>query len=158
MKKGLLFGAATAAVTVAMAAGLTWAQTRQDDSKAELSQRKVERAKQYATWKLNDLLDELDADAKQREVLHGLKDQLIDEGVALHPAKQALRDELLTQWKSERPDANAAHAAVDRMFDEVRAFAHKVVDAGLTLHQTLRPEQRTELVERAESRRSRWHP
>lgn len=153
MKTRNVVGVVTAAVC--MVAGLAWAQTRGGSGDSE---KNVERARQYMTWKLNDTLDEIDADPQQREVVNGLKDQLFDDGVKLRQTGHALREELLGQWKSPTPNEQVAHAAVDRALDEVRGFAHKLVGAGMTLHQTLRPEQREQVTQKLGERRRgcRW--
>lgn len=138
----------TAAV-VALVGGIAYAGSAAED-------RKAERAKQYVTWKLDDQLDGIDATDAQRKTVHGLKDQLFEEGLKMRATKEQVRTGLVEQWKAPRPDANAVHALVDRMMDEVRAFAHKAADAGITLHQTLSAEQRQEVLQKVEARRSRW--
>ena len=141
--RNVVVGATAAAVF--LVAGLAWAQTRGggDDSK------RMERAKQYLTWKLNDTLDDLDADGRQREVVHGLKDELFAEGLKLHASGREVREEQMAEGRSPTPNAQTARAAVDRAIEGFRAFAYRAVDAGMTLHGTLRPEQRELLSQKA---------
>lgn len=124
---------------------------------SELSDRKVERAKQFITWKLDDALDELDANDRQRETAVALKDQLFEEGLKVKGTHEQVREGLVAQWKSDRVDANTVHALVDRFIDGARAFAHKAADAGITLHGALTPEQRALALQKMEERRGRWH-
>jgi protein CpxP len=152
MNKRIAMGAAAAAVV--LVGGLAFAQGRAQSGPSE---KDLTRARQHATWKVDDALDGIRADARQREVVHAVKDELFTAGFALRGPKETLREELVAQWRSPNPDANTAHAAVDRMLDQVRGFAHLAVDAGLKVHQVLRPEQREQLYQKLEERRSRWH-
>ena len=147
--KNRIIVAAVAGV-VALVGGIAWAGSTSGE-------RHAARAKQFITWRVDDALDELDATDAQRTKVHAIKDQLFEEGVRLHATKEQVRAGLIAQWKTDRPDGTAVHALVDRMFDDLRAFAHKVADAGIALHQTLNPEQRQALLERAEARHGRWH-
>jgi protein CpxP len=118
--------------------------------------RSPERAKQFINWRVDDALDEIDANDTQRQKVHAMKDRLFDEGMKLRDTKQDVRDGLVEQWKSEKPDATAVHALVDQMIEDVRAFAHKAADAAIELHGTLNPEQRAEILQRAEQHRGRY--
>lgn len=51
----------------------------------------------FATARLDDALDDLDATPAQRDQLHGLKDRLLAKGQALHADHDATRAELVTQ-------------------------------------------------------------
>jgi protein CpxP len=103
--------------------------------------RDPERVKQMITWKLEDLK----ATDTQKQALHGLKDSLFEEGKRLHEEQKGARAELLNQWDSANPDANAVHTLVDARVDAFRAFAHKVADAALEAHRVLTPEQREQV-------------
>jgi periplasmic protein CpxP/Spy len=71
-------------------------------------------------------------------------------------SKEEVRAALVEQWRSERPDPAAVHALVDQMVEEFRGFAHQAADAAMELHQTLTPEQRAELLLRAEKHHGRY--
>jgi protein CpxP len=146
MNRKLIIGLAAGAVV--LAAGVVFAAS---------AMRGPERARQFINWRVDDALDELEATDAQRAKAHALKDRLFDEGMKLRESKEGVHAALVDQWRSERPDPAAVHSQVDRMADEFRAFAHKAADAALELHQTLTPEQRAELLQRAEQRRGRHH-
>ena len=59
---------------VALVGGLAFAGS-------ELADHRTERARQFISWKLDDALDDIDANDAQRQTAVQLKDQLFDDGV-----------------------------------------------------------------------------
>ena len=108
--------------------------------------RDPERVKQMVTWKLDDRLESLKATDAQKQSIHGLKDSLFEDGKRLFEEQQGARAELVDQWESPTPNAQAVHALVDARLDAFRAFAHKVADAALEAHRILTPEQRKQVT------------
>ena len=148
MNRKLVIGLAAGALVLAAGVAIAATSTRGQE-------RGPERARQFINWKVDDALDELDATDAQRAKAHALKDRLFEEGMKMRDEKEQVRAALMEQWKSDRPDAAAVHREVDRIADEFRAFAHQAADAALELHQTLTPEQRAELLQRAEQHHGR---
>jgi Spy/CpxP family protein refolding chaperone len=109
--------------------------------------RDPERMKQMITWRLDDRLEDLKASEQQKQAIHGLKDSLFEDGKRLFEENKGARTQMLDQWESANPDANAVHALVDARMDAFRAFAHKVADAALQAHRILSPEQRQQVTE-----------
>lgn len=142
MNRKLIIG--VVAGVVVLAAGVALAAS---------AARGPERARQFINWRVDDALDELEATDAQRAKAHALKDRLFQEGMKLRESKTEVHDALVEQWRSNNPDSAAVHRLVDQMADEFRAFAHQAADAALEFHQTLTPEQRAELLQRAEERR-----
>ena len=148
MKKKLLAGLAA---LIALGAGsVAFASVRGGPERGH------ERARKFMLWRLDDALDDLDATDAQRAAAQQSASGLMDEALKLRASKDTLHAELAAQLRSEAPDANAVHAGVDRMFDDVRAFAHKGVDSFLALHHSLSPTQRGQLAERMEKHRGRF--
>lgn len=108
--------------------------------------RDPERLKQMITWRMDDRLEDLKATDAQKQALHGLKDSLFADGQRLFAEQKDARAELLGQWDSPTPDAQAVHALVDARLDALRAFAHQVADAALEAHRVLTPEQRARVT------------
>ena len=100
---------------------------------------------------VDDLLDDLKATDAQRKQTHVLVDGLLKDGEALRDGHEQAREDILAQWNQPKPDAAKVHALVDTRFDSFKAFAHKVVDAGLQFHDLLTPDQRTEVSQRVEA-------
>jgi periplasmic protein CpxP/Spy len=146
MNRKLIVGIIAGAV-VLVAAGVAFA--------AASSSRGPERARQFIAWRLDDALDDIDATDAQRAKAHALKDRLFDEGMKLRDSKEEIHARLVEQWRSERPDSAAVHRLVDQMVDEIRGFAHQAADSAIELHQALTPEQRAEVLKRAEEHRGR---
>lgn len=99
---------------------------------------------------LDDALARLKATDAQKQQLHAIKDKLVADGLALRQDHDAVRAELLAQWKADRPDAARLHALVDLRIDALRAFAHEAVDSGIQAHGVLTPEQRAQVTARIE--------
>ncbi|HEX5745972.1 MAG TPA: Spy/CpxP family protein refolding chaperone [Archangium sp.] len=114
--------------------------------------RDPERVKQMITWRMDDRLEELKASEQQKQALHGLKDSLFEDGKRLFEENKGARAQMVEQWESVNPDANAVHALVDARMDAFRAFAHKVADAALQAHRILTPEQRQQVTENVRER------
>jgi Spy/CpxP family protein refolding chaperone len=107
----------------------------------------------FVTARVEDTLDDLDATPEQRARILAVKDRLLDAAKGLHGDRADAHDALLGAWKSEAPDTAGLHALVDARAEEMRAFAHEVVDAGVEVHGVLTPAQREKLTRKAE----RWH-
>jgi protein CpxP len=110
-----------------------------------------ERAQRFATFMVDNMLDDVNATPQQRTQVHALKDQRVQDVVAFSQRNRAAKTELLKEWQSNQPDAKAVHALIDQRIDDLRAMAHRMADDGLELHHLLTPPQRAELAERAES-------
>ena len=114
--------------------------------------RDPERVKQMITWRLDDRLEHLNATEQQKQAIHGLKDSLFEDGKRLFEEQQGARAELVEQWESPTPNAQAVHALVDARLEAFRAFAHKVADAALEAHRIFTPEQRQQVTTQVRER------
>jgi Spy/CpxP family protein refolding chaperone len=113
---------------------------------------------QMMNWKVDEALNAIHATDAQRKTAYALRDDLFEEGKKMHQTREEVHAELMQEWKSDKPDAQRVHADVDTMIDSIRAFAHKVADAGLRMHDVLTPAQRDELASHAEEHQhhGRW--
>jgi Spy/CpxP family protein refolding chaperone len=112
----------------------------------------AERAEKYVNMHVDDELDDLKATPTQRAAIHAQVNAVMPEAIKLREENQAAKAEAVKQLQSDKPDAAKLHALVDQRMDAVRAFAHRVVDAALSAHQTLTPEQRKQVNERIQER------
>lgn len=104
---------------------------------------------------VDDTLDDLNATPDQRTRIHEVVDRLLAEGQKLHQADPAAHQELIAQWKSDRPDAAKLRALVDERFQEFRGFADQAIDAAIQVHGILTPEQRAQLEKKIERHHAR---
>lgn len=111
---------------------------------------RAERMEKMIALRVEDALDELDATQAQRERVQAMTKDSIATAKPLVEEARTARAALLTEWKSERPDANRVHQLVDAQLDSLRTFTHAMVDKGLELHRLLTPEQRAEVTTRLE--------
>jgi protein CpxP len=107
-----------------------------------------EKAKKFATWKVNDVLDDLEATPDQRAKVQALKDDRITEAFQLAAGHKEIRTQLLAQWNAANPDRKQIHALVDQDIDRLRALAHQVADSLVDVHDVLTPEQRQKVSEK----------
>jgi periplasmic protein CpxP/Spy len=99
----------------------------------------------FVNSRIDDALDDLDATPDQRAKIDAIKAPLLKEGLAIMQESRAGRADLLAQLDSGQPDSAKLHALVDSRGDAYRAFAHKLVDAGIQVNQILTPEQRAKV-------------
>jgi protein CpxP len=104
-----------------------------------------ERAYQHITERVNSLLDQVKATDAQRAQVNQIKDQLFKQGVEIKQSERQLMQELLSKWDAAQVNADEVHALVDQRVDAHRAFAQKVADALIQIHDVLTPEQRAQV-------------
>jgi hypothetical protein len=107
------------------------------------------RAKQVnrmVTARVDDFLDDVDANDVQRKRVHAIKDDIIKDAMPLYEAHQTAKAELRAEWVKDSPDGEHVHAIIDQRIDSVRAVLHKVADGALELHALLTPKQREEIT------------
>jgi periplasmic protein CpxP/Spy len=138
MKKGILFGGALVAA-LALLAGF-----------AARHEMRSKRAYGFLSYRVNSILDEIEANDLQRTQVNAIKDELFKDGLALKQANQALRKELIAQWDSEVVDSAKIHALVNERVEAFRAFASKAADDAVKVHDLLTSEQRAQLKEELE--------
>jgi periplasmic protein CpxP/Spy len=111
------------------------------------------RMAEFVTGRVDDLLDDVDATPEQRTRINAVKDRLLAAGEQARAGHKEVHDAAVAEWKAATPDAAKLHALVDARVEEMRAFAHQAVDAGVEVHGVLTPEQREKLTRKIE----RWH-
>jgi protein CpxP len=107
----------------------------------------------FVSGRVDDLLDDIDATPEQRTRITEVKDRLLAAGTKLHGGHAQVHDAIREEWTKDQPDAAKLHALVDARAEEMKAFAHQAVDAGVEVHGILTPEQRAKLAKKAD----RWH-
>ncbi len=107
----------------------------------------------FVTNRVDDALDDVNATPDQRTRIHAIKDRLLADAQKLHGGHDDAHAALLEAWKAETPDAAKLHALVDARANDMKAFAHEAVEAGIEVHGILTPEQRAKITKKAE----RWH-
>jgi protein CpxP len=112
----------------------------------------AEKIQKMADRRADDVLDDLDATDDQRARIKPLVAATVKDGAALHDGNKATRQLFLAEWQKENPDAAALHTAVDGRLDDVRVFAHTVVDRVLAVHAVLTPKQRSVVAEEVKDR------
>lgn len=113
----------------------------------------AERMRDFVEWKVDRVLDDIDADDAQRKVVGQLTDELFGSFQALHADRAEVHAKAVALWESEKPNAAEAHALVDVRMDAMRDLAHQATDALLKVHATLTPAQRAEVSAMVEKHR-----
>ncbi|MEQ9498894.1 MAG: hypothetical protein RIT81_18590 [Deltaproteobacteria bacterium] len=109
--------------------------------------KRAERAQRMARSHVEDLLEDVDADATQTQRILGHTDAMTKQALVLHAEHQTTKALLHDQWKSPKPDAALIHRTIDERTEGVRKFLHALADAVIDTHQTLTPEQRQEVYD-----------
>jgi len=98
----------------------------------------------------------LDLDDNQKEMLDGIKEEMMEKAREMHADKAAMKTVLLTQLEKEQMDKEELKTLIDRH----RAQMDQVIDLGLDrlvdFHQTLTPEQKAKLIKKLEDF-EKWH-
>lgn len=87
----------------------------------------------------------------QKAKIYQIRDRLMPDLLTLVKDKRAAKQEFKDAWKQPTFDSAKLNAMVDRVADEHRAFAHKIVEAKAEMHKLLTPEQRDKLAKMYES-------
>ncbi len=114
--------------------------------------KKAERVKTFVQWKVDDVLDELDATDDQRAQIAPLADQLVDSAMNRFADREAFREELLALWQAPTPDTKQARETVFARVEAARALGHEAIDAAARAHGVLTPKQRVALADQLEER------
>jgi Spy/CpxP family protein refolding chaperone len=104
-----------------------------------------EKADKFITFQLNDMLDDINATPDQRQKVLAVKDKILSTMASNRSIRESTHEVIATQWKSDKPDAAAIHAAIDKEFDAMRAAAHAAADQAIEIHAILTPEQREQV-------------
>jgi Spy/CpxP family protein refolding chaperone len=107
----------------------------------------------FVTDRVDDALDDVDATPDQRTRIHAVKERLLAAGQKARGGHRDAHEALRAEWTAEQPDGAKLHALVDARAEEMKAFAHQAVDAGIEVHGILTPEQRAKLTKKVD----RWH-
>jgi Spy/CpxP family protein refolding chaperone len=102
-------------------------------------------------WLVDQALDDANATQAQRARVQVVKDRLAVQAQAMQADHGATHEEFKREWSDAKMDSARLHALVDERVEEMRRLLHASVDGLVEVHDTLTPEQRKQLVERAES-------
>ena len=108
--------------------------------------------RKFATWVVDDALDDLDATPAQRQAVQESKDRVLAAALALHPAGVQAHRALLAEWQKETPDVERAKALIDERLAAFRLVAFQAVDEVAVVHGLLTPAQRAQVAQRVQER------
>jgi hypothetical protein len=108
---------------------------------------KVARLERHSIASVDDLMDDVDADLKQRAQAQAIRKRLVTAATPLIIEQEKAKELAYQQWDSPSPDREQIHQVVDERVDAFRKFLHLAADGVIELHQLLTPEQRAEVAE-----------
>ena len=108
----------------------------------------LERADKMVSWKLDDVMDELEATDVQREQLVAIKDRVFVRLAEEREAHKGMQPEFLLELAKDQPDPDKLHKLVDDKLEQLRPKLHEAVDVALEVHAVLTPEQRDKIEQR----------
>ena len=109
-----------------------------------------EKTQKFVTRKVNDTLDDLEADQTQRQKIHEIKDRILAKVVGMRASHRSTHKVFLEELGKDRPDSKRLHGLLDERLDSLREKAHEGLDAVLEVHAILTPEQRIQLRKKIE--------
>ncbi len=109
-----------------------------------------ERFKTIINWKVDDVLDDINATDDQRAKINAVKDRLFEEGVKAHGDRDAMREKLMQAWLSDNPDREMLRNLANEKHAAMQAMADKFIDGAIEVHAVLTPEQRKQVAQRFE--------
>jgi protein CpxP len=104
---------------------------------------------QRALSRADSLLDDIDATPDQRVRVRAVVSDLTKTFAENKKTRSGSKDVLLAQLQAKQANVDVITAEADKATTSFAKNAHAVVDAGVTIHQTLTPEQRAILGEKA---------
>lgn len=118
-----------------------------------------EKIEKFVLWRVDDRLDDLDADKQQRKAVFSATKTIIADVKQMKASHKNDRhkQEILDELKKGEPDAQKYHQLVDERFEEFRAFVHRSLDTALNAFMVLNQEQRIELIEEVEEHIAEHH-
>jgi Spy/CpxP family protein refolding chaperone len=112
--------------------------------------------KERALERLDDALDEIDADDKQREAIYKIALSLEPEFKQSHKLRHEARKAIKAELLKDKPDLQRVHDTVNTSSEQMTATAHKVADKALEAHAVLTVDQRKQLVDMYGQPRHKW--
>ena len=105
-----------------------------------------EMMEKYAMWKVDYILDDVEATDAQRSVVTSAAQTILSDIKHMKANHHEQHETVLAELEKEQPDKKKLHAMLDAKFDEVRAFGHRSLDTALSAYIVLTPEQRADLL------------
>ena len=124
----------------------------QQQDEQTVQEERTEKAYSFVSSRVDDLLDDIEANDSQRTEINAAKDRVFDRMVSMRAEGREVKDVALEQWRSDSPDADKLHKLVDERVDAWRKAMHEAVDEAIAIHGTLTPEQREQIAVKIEER------
>lgn len=112
----------------------------------------IDEIHKYVSWRVDGLLDDIDATGDQRKVVEGAEERLFETAKQHRVDKDRDALALVAEWESDEPNVDAIRALIDKKLEQHRAFAYQAVDEAIAIHEALEPAQRAELAEMIKER------
>ena len=108
---------------------------------------KATRLERHTTAWVDDMMDDVDADLKQRAEAQAIRKRVVIISIPLIAEQEKAKQFFFEEWDAENPDREEIHKVVDERVDAFRKVLHVAADGLIELHSILTPDQRKEMVE-----------
>jgi periplasmic protein CpxP/Spy len=108
---------------------------------------KAARLERHSTAMVDDFMDDVDADLKQRAQAQTIRKRIVTAVTPQILEQEKAKQFAIQQWDSNSPDKEQIHRVVDERVDGLRKVLHLAADGIIELHGILTPDQRAELSE-----------
>ena len=109
-----------------------------------------------AEFMVDYISETLDLNESQQAQLDQIKDALMEKARLMHADKESMREELVTQLRSEEIDQVRVKAVIAEHREKIDEIIDLIVVRLAEFHKTLTPEQKEKLIAKIETFK-KWH-
>jgi protein CpxP len=139
---------AAGALAIALAAGAAFAMGRHGHGGVQMMEHMI-------SARIDDAADFIDANAQQRQVIDGARQEIFKALEARAADRQAHAGQVLELLGRDNVDVNQLNALVDQKAEDMKAVGHTIVAQIAKVHDALTPAQRQKLIDHIKKRHAR---
>jgi Spy/CpxP family protein refolding chaperone len=109
--------------------------------------RDFDEVRKFASWRLDDLLDDLDATDAQRVKIQTAAKDVLDDIEGMKKQHDSNKGQVFADFQAGREDPERLHALIDERFAEANGFAHRTLDRLLAAYNVLTPDQKQDVLD-----------
>jgi periplasmic protein CpxP/Spy len=110
-----------------------------------------ERIEKMVMWKVDDVLDDLDAADTQRAEIEGIAREILADGFKLKEGHGKHKGEMMAKFRAGTYDRVEMNAKLDEHFEMAQAFIKRSMNRILDAYETLDESQRNEILDRMQA-------
>ena len=141
-----------AGALVLVVGGITWSAVAHSGKSWD-----GDKFERFVEWKIDDMLDEVDATDNQRNQIHAIVMAAVADLQEVRNLKREIRHDLIAAFSNETVDRNELELLRQRKMETVDRMSQRALTALADAAEVLTPAQRQELVTEWKSHRRHHH-